>query len=105
MRIGLRIGLTEAEVRRILRTPTAKYRTTLVFSHEHEQKVRNEPFSVEDDVYTSWRRRVGHPSLENNQQLGTFVQLAKKPQLHAFEQPKDETPYFQGFISEPRRQC
>lgn len=49
--LRLRIGLKESEVRKILGSPTAKYRNTLIFDHEHEQMVRNEPFTVSNSVY------------------------------------------------------
>jgi hypothetical protein len=40
--IRLGIGLTESEVRGSLGTPTAKYRNTLIFDHEHEETVRSQ---------------------------------------------------------------
>jgi len=48
--IRLGIGLTESEVRGILGTPTAKYGNTLVFHHEHQEKVHNEPFTASNTV-------------------------------------------------------
>jgi hypothetical protein len=56
--IRLRIGLTESEVRGILGAPTAKYRNTLVFDHEHEEKVRNEPFTASNTVHIALRGGV-----------------------------------------------
>lgn len=49
--VRLRIGLKESEVRKILGAPTAKYRNTLIFDHEHEQKIGNEPFTASNSVY------------------------------------------------------
>jgi hypothetical protein len=48
--IRLGIGLTESEVRGIQGTPTAKYGNTLVFHHEHQEKVHNEPFTASNTV-------------------------------------------------------
>jgi len=58
LHIRLRVGLTESEVRGILGAPTAKYGNTLVFHHEHEEQVRNEPFTASNTVYTVLRGGV-----------------------------------------------
>lgn len=49
--IRLAIGLTETEARGVLGAPTTKYRNTLVFDHEHEEKIRNELFTASNTVY------------------------------------------------------
>jgi len=56
--VPLSIGLTESDVRRILGPPTAKYRNTLIFDHEHEEKTRNEPFTASNTVYVVLRGDV-----------------------------------------------
>lgn len=53
--IRLKIGSTESEVRALLGEPTSKYHNTLLFNHEHEEKVRNEPFTASNDVYVLLR--------------------------------------------------
>jgi len=53
--IALRLGLTEMQVRTILGQPTIKYRNTLVFEHEHEETIRNEPFTAINSVYVTLR--------------------------------------------------
>jgi hypothetical protein len=59
--IRLGIGLTESEVRGILETPTAKYGNTLVFHHEHQEKVHNEPFTA-----TATNQKVGSSNLSGH---------------------------------------
>jgi hypothetical protein len=49
--IQLAIGLPESEVHRILGTPTSERRNTLVFDHEHQETIRNEPFTASNTVY------------------------------------------------------
>jgi len=56
--IRLAIGLTESEVRGILGTPTTEYRNTLVFEHEHQETIRNEPFTASNTVYVHIRSGV-----------------------------------------------
>jgi hypothetical protein len=56
--IQLAIGLTESEVRGILGTPTTEYRDTLVFDHEHQETIRNEPFTASNTVYVELRSRI-----------------------------------------------
>jgi hypothetical protein len=56
--IQVAIGSTESEVRRNLGTPTAKHRNTLVFYHEHQETIRNEPFTASNTVYVGLRRGV-----------------------------------------------
>jgi len=53
--VGLGIGSTESEVRRILGSPTVRYRNTLIFHHEHEENIRNEPFTASNTVYLELR--------------------------------------------------
>lgn len=53
--IRLALGFTELEVRRNLGAPTTKYRNTLIFDHEHEETVRNEPFTASNTVYVELR--------------------------------------------------
>jgi hypothetical protein len=56
--IRLAIGSTESEVRGNLGTPTAKHRNTLIFDHEHQETVRNEPFTASNTVYIELRGGV-----------------------------------------------
>ena len=56
--VGLGIGLTEMQVRRILGKPTAVYHNTLIYDHEHEETVRNEPFTASNTVAAAFRGRV-----------------------------------------------
>jgi hypothetical protein len=49
--IHLAIGLPESEVRGILGKPTAEHRNTLIFEHEHQETIRNEPFTASNTVY------------------------------------------------------
>jgi hypothetical protein len=56
--IRLAIGLTESQVRGNLGTPTAKLRNTLVFDHEHQETIRNEPFTASNTVYVELRSGV-----------------------------------------------
>jgi len=44
--IQIAIGLTESEVRGNLGTPTTKYLNTLIYDHEHQETVRDEPFTA-----------------------------------------------------------
>jgi len=55
---GLRLGLTEMQARSILGKPNATYGRTLLFEHEHEEKLRNEPFTVTNTVYVTILRGV-----------------------------------------------
>jgi hypothetical protein len=56
--IRLALGLTEPEVRRIIGSPTAKHRNTLIFDHEHRETIRNEPFIASNTVYVVLRDSV-----------------------------------------------
>ncbi len=56
--VRLAIGLTESDVLGCLGTPTAKYRNTLIFDHEHQETVRNEPFTSSNTVYLELRSGV-----------------------------------------------
>jgi hypothetical protein len=56
--VGLGIGLTETQVRRILGKPTAVYHHTLIYNYEHEETIRNEPFTASNTVAASFRGRV-----------------------------------------------
>ena len=58
MPIRLALGLTEPEVRRIIGSPTAKHRNTLIFDHEHRETIRNEPFIASNTVYVVLRDSV-----------------------------------------------
>jgi hypothetical protein len=49
--IQLAIGIAESEVRKNLGAPTAKYGNTLIFDHEHEETIRQEPFTTSNAVY------------------------------------------------------
>jgi hypothetical protein len=49
--IHLAIGSPESEVRGILGKPTAEHRNTLIFEHEHQETIRNEPFTASNTVY------------------------------------------------------
>jgi hypothetical protein len=53
--IALRLGLTEMQVRKILGSPTLRYRGTLYFSHEYKHTIRNEPYTVYNDVTVALR--------------------------------------------------
>lgn len=54
--IRLALNSTESDVRMVLGQPTAKYRDTLIFDHEHQEMIRNEPFTVSNSVYVELRR-------------------------------------------------
>ncbi len=56
--IGLRLGQTEMQVRKILGGPAVRYRTTLIFYHEHEETIRNVPFTVSNVVAVALRGGV-----------------------------------------------
>ncbi len=56
--IQLAIGLTKSEVRGILGTPTTEHRNTLIFEHEHQETIRNEPFTASNTVYLQLRGGV-----------------------------------------------
>lgn len=56
--IKLDVGLTETQVRKTLGTPTAKFRDTLIFDHEHQETVRNELFTESNIVAVALRRGV-----------------------------------------------
>jgi hypothetical protein len=45
--LTLRLGLTESALWKILGSPTVRYRSTLIYDHEHELRIHNKP-------YTSW---------------------------------------------------
>ena len=52
---ALRLGLTEMQVRKILGNPTTTYQNTLVFEHEHEETIHNQPFTASNTVYVTFR--------------------------------------------------
>ncbi len=54
--VELGLGLTESEVRGILGVPTAKYRDTLVYVHNHAEEVRGEAFTSSNVIYIELRR-------------------------------------------------
>lgn len=56
--IALRLGQTEMQVRKILGRPTVKYRSTLIFDHQHEETVHNEHVTVSNLVAVSFRGGV-----------------------------------------------
>jgi hypothetical protein len=56
--LPVRLGVTESDLSRILGAPTAKYRNTLIFDHEHEVKVHDEPFTASNTVYVVLRGGV-----------------------------------------------
>lgn len=53
--VGLVMSMTETQVREVLGRPTAKYRNTLIFDHEHEVTLRNQPFTTSNNVYVTLR--------------------------------------------------
>ena len=53
--IALRLGQSEAQVRTILGKPTARYQTTLLYYHEHEESIHNQPYSVLNTVTIDFR--------------------------------------------------
>jgi len=48
--IALQFGQTEMQVRQILGKPTLRYRSSLIFEHEHQETIRNEPYTVINTV-------------------------------------------------------
>lgn len=56
--IPLAIGLRESGVRGILGAPTMEHRNTLVFENEHQEIIRNEPFTASNTVYVELRSGV-----------------------------------------------
>lgn len=56
--VPLRLGLTEMQVRNLLGRPTAKYRNTVIFDHEHEETIRGEPFTASNSVAVALRGGV-----------------------------------------------
>jgi hypothetical protein len=56
--IHLDVGLTETQVRKTLGTPTAVYRGSLIFDHEHQETIRNELFTESNIVAVALRRGV-----------------------------------------------
>jgi|GEM_PF-1432454 hypothetical protein len=56
--IALRLDLTEMQVRKILGKPTVRYRSTLIFDHEHQETIRNEPATVSNTVAVALRDGV-----------------------------------------------
>ncbi|HXH50575.1 MAG TPA: hypothetical protein VNM47_14635 [Terriglobia bacterium] len=48
--IALRLGQSEALVRKVLGKPTARYQTTLLYYHEHEESIHTQPYSVLNTV-------------------------------------------------------
>jgi hypothetical protein len=53
--IQIGIGLTESEVRGNLGTPTTQYLNMLIYDHEHQETVRDEPFTASNTVYVELR--------------------------------------------------
>ena len=56
--LALRLGMTEAEARKVLGPPTLKFRGTLVFHHEHTETLHNEPYTASNTVYLVLRKGV-----------------------------------------------
>ena len=56
--IVLKLGMTEANVRKLLGAPTLKFRGTLVFQHEHTVTIHNQPYTASNTVYLVLRRGV-----------------------------------------------
>ena len=48
--IPLRLGLTETQVRKFLGRPTVRHHSTVIFDHEHEETIHNEPFTASNTV-------------------------------------------------------
>lgn len=46
----LHLGMTEAEVERVLGKPTTKYRDSVLYFHEHDLTIRKEPYTLDNDV-------------------------------------------------------
>ncbi len=55
---GLRLGMTEAKVLKILGKPTLRKGDTLVYEHEHNEIIRNEPYTSVNSVIVVLRRGV-----------------------------------------------
>ncbi len=56
--IALRLGMTDAQVRKILGGPTMRYHSTLIFDHEHTANIHNMPYSVSNTVAIALRDGV-----------------------------------------------
>jgi hypothetical protein len=56
--IPLRLGMTEMQVRHLLGKPTLRYRNTMMFDHDHQETIHNEPFTVSNTVAVGVRRGV-----------------------------------------------
>ena len=56
--VQLAIGITESEVRANLGAPTAKYGSTLIFDHAHEETIHQEPFTTSNTVYVELHNGV-----------------------------------------------
>jgi hypothetical protein len=56
--MALKLGATEMQVRKILGKPTLKYRSTLVYGHEHAETLHNEPYTASNTVYVVLRKSV-----------------------------------------------
>jgi len=56
--IALQLGQTEMQVREILGNPTLKYRSTLIFYHQHEEKIRTLPCAVLNTVDVGFHNGV-----------------------------------------------
>jgi hypothetical protein len=56
--ISVRLGMTEIQVRDAQGKPTLKYRNTMIFNHEHQESIRNEPYTATNTVAAALRRGV-----------------------------------------------
>jgi hypothetical protein len=51
----LRLGMTAVQVERILGKPSGKYRDRLFYDHEQNLTIRNEPYTLDNDVLIVFR--------------------------------------------------
>lgn len=56
--IQLHLGMTEQEVRQTLGAPSDIRNKTLIFNHEHKTVIRNEPYTVSNNVSVVFRSGV-----------------------------------------------
>jgi hypothetical protein len=54
--IPIRLGTTETKALQILGRPTARHRHALVYVHEHEESIHNEPYTSTNTVVVEFRR-------------------------------------------------
>jgi hypothetical protein len=55
---GLRLDITETQVREVLGKPTARFRSTLIFDHERPTTIRSVPYAEYNTVYIGFRGGV-----------------------------------------------